>query len=361
MNYLALLVGTYLALSSNVTRETDSGDITQLWSRFKAEHNKVYEDSEVEWMRRVIFERNLARINQHNHKIAHLKAYQGLDGPAFSIGLNHLADLSDVEYKAMNGFKLPSDYQETNKLRNSPEAEQFIQKILDDDSIEVPDAVDWRTVPGRVSRVKNQGQCGSCWAFASTGVLEGQERDRLKGTNATGLVELSEQNLVDCVKDDYGCNGGLMSDALEFVKEEGGIDDERSYPYEAKTKKCRYQKNKSVMSDAGAAILPEGDEQKLKQMVAKFGPVSVAIDASSFWFMFYRKGVFHHRFCGKKFNQLDHAVLVVGYGTDPKHGDYWIVKNSWGPNWGEKGYIRMARNNKNMCGIATVPTIPTFA
>lgn len=116
-----------------------------------------------------------------------------------------------------------------------------------------------------------------------------------------------------------------MADALDYVKEEGGIDDETSYPYEARTSKCRFRKEKVAFSDSGSAILPSGDEQKLKEAVAKFGPVAVAIDASSIFFQFYRKGVYYNKHCKNKQDELDHGVLVVGYGTDPKKGDYWIV------------------------------------
>lgn len=321
----------------------------QDWSLFKMEHNKTYESREVESLRRAIFAMNKHKIEDFNSKFS--------DSYGFSLGLNHLADHGELDIASMNGFVVGEG--EEDKLVNTPEAQKFLDDILNDDSIEVPDEVDWRKVPGRVSRVKNQGSCGSCWAFSAVGVLEGQEAVRNK--NVTKVTELSEQNLVDCDRSvDMGCNGGIMKNALEFVKREGGIDDESSYPYEGRDGKCRFNKKRVVISDAGAAVLPEGDEQKLKEVVAKFGPVAVAIDASSLWFQFYRHGVYYNRFCRNKINQLDHGVLVVGYGTDPKKGDYWIVKNSWGPMYGESGYIRMARNRKNNCGIATAATIPTF-
>lgn len=353
MNYLALIIGSYLALASQ--NETAPEVNVNEWQSYKLEHAKTYESSNIEAMRRTIWAHNKQRMDEfHRSKTEEAKM--------FSLKLNHLADWSEVEMMSLNGFKLPSDVQARREiLLNSPQADRFVQAILDDTSIEVPDQVDWRTVPGRVSQVKNQKQCGSCWAFASTGALEGQEKPRAANfTGAKDLVELSEQNLVDCVKDDYGCQGGFMKDAFEYIKTEGGIDDENSYPYEAATRKCRFKKDKVAFNDQGAAILPTGDEQKLKEMVAKFGPVAVAIDASSFWFQLYHRGVYYNKRCRNKPDELDHGVLVVGYGTDPKKGDYWLVKNSWGPHWGEKGYIRMARNRKNNCGIASMATIPTF-
>uniref|UniRef100_A0A6G1SHL2 Cathepsin L n=1 Tax=Aceria tosichella TaxID=561515 RepID=A0A6G1SHL2_9ACAR len=355
MRHLTLLIGAYMAFMSN--NFAPLGLDTKLWIDFKQDHSKSYESEQVEELRRAIFAKNLQEIRKFNGD-THNEARQH-----FELDINHLADMSLMDMKQLNGFQLPRNQLgevERDRLRNTPEAEQFIKSILEDNTAKVPDSMDWRTVPGRVSAVKNQGQCGSCWAFASTGTLEGQEAVRGVTDGNKSLVELSEQNLVDCVTKDYGCRGGIMSDAFDFIKTEGGIDSEQSYPYEASQRKCRYDKSKSVLSDAGFAVLPEGDEEKLKEVVAKFGPVAVAIDASSLWFQFYRRGVYVNKHCGKKEDQLDHAVLVVGYGTDPKKGDYWIVKNSWGPHWGDHGYIKMARNRKNMCGIATIATLPTF-
>lgn len=355
MNYLTLLVGAYLALANSSLHDIKYDP--KEWDSFKNEHGKLYESNDVETMRKSIFVYNKHVVDTFNS--------DNKEDITFELGLNHLADTSSIEIKQRNGFKIG----QKEGLVNSPKSQKFLDDILNDNSTEVPDEVDWRKVQGRVTRVKNQGNCGSCWAFASTGALEGQEKVRkgyfprsLNSTLNDGVevVELSEQNLVDCVTADAGCDGGLMNDAFEFIKVEGGIDDENSYPYEAKTKKCRFKKDKVAFADAGGAILPEGDEEKLKQVVAKFGPVAVAIDASSVWFQLYRKGVYYNKHCKNKPDELDHGVLVVGYGTDPRKGDYWIVKNSWGPKYGEDGYIRMARNRNNNCGIATTATIPTF-
>lgn len=355
MNYMAVLIGAYLALLNSKLGNVSYDE--REWLAFKQEHDKLYEHPEIETLRRSIFAYNKNEIDEFNRDEA---AQAG-----FELGLNHLADVSAIEMSRINGFRLPQDNRPLSAvLSNDERSQAFLDELLasggDDD---VPGEVDWRKVPGRVSEVKNQGQCGSCWAFASTGALEGQEKARAANASRfqqQDLVELSEQNLVDCVKADYGCNGGFMKDAFDFVKQEQGIDSEKAYPYEARTRKCRFQKDKVAMSDAGSAILKQGDEQQLKQVVAKFGPVAVAIDASSLRFQFYRKGVYYNKHCKNKQDELDHGVLVVGYGTDPKQGDYWIVKNSWGPKYGEHGYIRMARNKNNNCGIATVATIPTF-
>lgn len=147
-------------------------------------------------------------------------------------------------------------------------------------------------------------------------------------------------------------------DALEFISEQGGIQDSKSYPYEEQEGSCRYNKRRSVMKISGCSMLtPAGDEENLKRVVAAFGPIAIGISADNRHFEFYDSGIFNYRRCKK---ELDHAMLLVGYGTNSKGEEYWLVKNSYGKDWGEKGYIRMARNKDNLCGIASEPIIPLF-
>jgi len=147
-----------------------------------------------------------------------------------------------------------------------------------------------------------------------------------------------------------------MDQAFQYIKDNKGVDTEKAYPYEAEDDTCRFSNNSIGATDTGFMDIPSGDEAKLQAAVATVGPISVAIDATNN-FQLYKQGVFKDPSCNPQ--QLDHGVLVVGYGTDPQDGDYWIVKNSWGPaHWGEQGYIRMARNNDNMCGIATQASYP---
>jgi len=205
-----------------------------------------------------------------------------------------------------------------------------------------------------VTPVKNQGQCGSCWAFSTTGSLEGAH------FRQTGkLVSLSEQQLVDCSgkTGNEGCNGGLMDNAFEYIKENGGLDTEQSYPYHAHNEKCHFNKKTIGATCSGFMDIESGDEDALKEAVATVGPVSIAIDVTEDKFMFYKEGIFVDDECTNTRETLNHGVLAVGYGSNSTT-DYWLVKNSWGESWGEAGYIRMARNLNNMCGIATAASYP---
>ena len=190
-----------------------------------------------------------------------------------------------------------------------------------------PAAVDWRA-KGAVTAVKNQGSCGSCWAFSATGAMEGAY------FLATGaLRSLSEQELVDCVAADKGCSGGAMQDAFAWAMANGGMDSEADYAYVGSQYACWANATKrDVAKIVNYTNVAPNDEAQLEAAVAA-GPVSVAIEADQDGFQHYSGGVFDAP-CG---TNLDHGVLVVGYTAD-----YWIVKNSWGESWGDKGYI-MAR------------------
>jgi cathepsin L len=169
------------------------------------------------------------------------------------------------------------------------------------------------------------------------------------------LVSLSERNLVDCVTNCYGCNGGNVELVHYYVihKQSGNFNSESGYPYQAITSTCRY-KSGDALTTIGDWALVSRTESSLQQIVANYGPVTAAIDASKNSFQLYKSGVYNERPCST--TNLDHAVTAIGYGTSPS--DYWLVKNSWGTKWGESGYIRMSRNKSNQCGIATDAVIP---
>jgi len=322
-----------LALAFSCTLALDV-TLNHHWKLWKQANNKLYSDAE-EHVRRAKWENNLKIVQEHN-----IQADLGVH--TFWLGMNKYADMSIGEFaKMMNGYNA--------SLRT--DGFQDCQQYARNPRVKLPDSVDWRD-KGYVTGVKDQGQCGSCWAFSSTGALEGQH---FKSTGQ--LVSLSEQNLVDCSgkQGNMGCNGGLMDQAFEYIKENQGIDTEDSYPYEAIDNQCRFKSASVGATDTGCTDIKSKDESALQEAVADIGPISVAIDASHTSFQLYKHGIYNEPFCSQI--RLDHGVLAVGYGTDSGK-DFWIVKNSWGEGWGDKGYIKMSRNKRNQCGIATAASYP---
>jgi len=225
--------------------------------------------------------------------------------------------------------------------------------VLDEPLLAADPVVDWRT-KGAVTDVKDQGQCGSCWSFSATGSIEGAWQ-----IAGHPLVSLSEQNLMDCsvAQGNEGCSGGLMDSAFDYVIANHGLDTEESYPYTAKNGVCKYSAANSAVNVTAYKDVPTKNETVLASFVSNYGPVSVGIDAAHSSFQLYQSGVYSDKACSQ--TQLDHGVLVVGYGhDDATNSDYWIVKNSWGTVWGQQGYMWMAKDTNNMCGIATLASIP---
>jgi len=322
---VAVLFGCVFGLDQTLTKH---------WKLWKELHSKKYFDAE-EHVRRSVWESNLKLVQTHN-----LQADLGQH--THWLKMNKFADLTIEEFvKQMNGFNM--------SLRTNQEMDRH--EFTRSSNVKLPDTVDWRD-QGYVTDVKDQGQCGSCWAFSATGSLEGQHFKQAKM-----LTSLSEQNLVDCstAQGNQGCNGGLMDQAFQYIKENMGIDTEDSYPYEAIDNQCRFKKDSIGATDTGFTDIKSKDEDALQEAVATVGPISVAIDASHPSFQLYSHGVYNEIFCSQI--RLDHGVLAIGYGADSGK-DYWLVKNSWGKGWGMDGYIKMSRNKRNQCGIATAASYP---
>ncbi|KAK7880624.1 hypothetical protein WMY93_032734 [Mugilogobius chulae] len=325
--WLLLLVVALLCVT--VWAEFDSR-LDQHWDLWKKTYQKKYQDEAEEMARRALWEKKLMQVNIHN-----LEESMGLN--TYTQGINHLSDLTKEELQQMHApLKLPKDFQ----MKPTP---------LNASVKDVPDTVDWRDA-GLVTKVKDQGSCGSCWSFSTVGALEG-----LWAKTTGELVDLSPQNLVDCSRKygPRGCDGGWMHNALQYVIENQGINSEKSYRYKGKEGTCRYNP-KYKAANCSSYHFVDNNENSLKLAAAAIGPIAITIDAT--YIDNYKSGVYNNPNCTKRTN---HAVLLVGYGTDDKRGlDYWLIKNSWGKRWGEKGYIRVARNQDQMCGISTYAVYP---
>lgn len=337
MNKIALLLSGIVILASGYNFElfANTCDLEgtsleiktlykKVYSHYIDFYNKKYTDYEYE-TRFDTWTKNVRLIKEHNQRNLNYK-----------YGINQFTDKTHEEYK---------------KIFN-PSKKVFTNVEFNYQSNGFPQSLDWRTTNNpssitAVSSVKNQGQCGSCWSFSSAGATEGAW-----AISGYPLYNLSSQQLVDCSKQNSGCNGGEMDLAFDYIKL-NGLCSAESYPYTGTQSTCL--KCEPVAKLQGYTDVTEGNETGLFEQL-EFGPVSVAIEADQQSFQLYSSGVYDGD-CG---TNLDHGVLLVGYGTDETSGlDYWIVKNSWGLTWGESGYIRMVRG-KNICGIALYASRPYY-
>ncbi|KAK1133260.1 cathepsin L1-like [Acipenser oxyrinchus oxyrinchus] len=326
--FVVFLVAVVTAVSAASSFSKDPA-LEDPWQEWKGLHGKQYSE-ETESYRRMVWEDNWRFIEQHNQEHAAGKH-------SYKLGMNHFGDLTDQEFNKMNGFR-PDP-----ALRKLPVFNSTGSTVR-------PKSIDWRG-KGYVTRVKNQGTCGSCWAFSATGALEGQY---FKKTGR--LVSLSEQNLVDCTEEykyrNCGCHGGFVNIAFQYVIDHG-ITSEQSYPYTEKDDKpCRYTEQLKVTSISGFKRTDYKDEKNLRDAVGTVGPISVSVDASTF--KLYKSGIYFNKTCTQSVN---HAVLAVGYGKEG-NDTFWILKNSWGLDWGERGYMRLAKDKDNHCGIANQAIYP---
>ncbi|KAL0914730.1 hypothetical protein M5K25_015104 [Dendrobium thyrsiflorum] len=276
-----------------------------------ANHNKSY-DTMKEMMRRFeVFKDNLKHIDETNKKRT-----------SYWLGLNEFADLSHEEFRMMY-LGLKPNFTRRQEATSSDKSE-----FMYENAVELPKSVDWRK-KGAITPVKNQGACGSCWAFSTVVAVEG-----INKIMTGNLTSLSEQELIDCDKPlNNGCNGGLMDYAFQYIVSSGGLHTEDDYPYLMEEGTCDDKRGAlQVVTITGYEDVPENNEASLLKALAH-QPVSVAIEASGRDFQFYTGGIFDGP-CG---TELDHGVAAVGYGSS-KSEDYIIVKNSWGPS-GEKRVI----------------------
>jgi len=285
----------------------------------KSEHDKRFE----------IFKSNMDKITEHN-KGDH----------TWTMGITQFSDMTPEEFKS---------YVSCGSLKHTPSKTVFDSPK--DWNKTAVSSIDWVS-EGAVTPVKNQGQCGSCWSFSTTGAIEGRSF-----ISSGKLISLSEQDLVDCSKQNSGCNGGLMDYAFAFVESNGGLCTEDDYPYVA-YQEWRCREDGCAKADPISSYGDVSSNTAALEAACNKGPVSIAIEADQSAFQQYNSGVMTGN-CG---TGLDHGVLLVGYGTDGSN-DYWKVKNSWGADWGESGYIRLCRNcnannGEGQCGILLSASYP---
>ncbi|KAB5562039.1 hypothetical protein PHYPO_G00013360 [Pangasianodon hypophthalmus] len=324
-----LVVTTLVALASAARVSLEDLEFIA----WKLKFGKIYKSVEEESQHKMTLLENRKLVLVHN-----MLADQGIK--SYRLGMTSFADMDNQDYR-QSVFK--GYLRSFNRIKRHSAA-TFLRQA---GGAVLPDTVDWRE-KGYVTEVKN----GWSWAVSATGSLEGQTFNKTRK-----LVSLSGQQLADCMWSMWKiyCPGFSVPEVFEYIKNNNGIDTEKSYPYEATCGDCRFNPATVGATCTGYVNIKSGDEKALQEAVATIGPISVAIDAGHMSFQFYESGIYDEPDCSS--TEMNHAVLVVGYGTEDGR-DYWLVKNSWGLVWGDEGYIKMSRNKNNQCGIATYAVYP---
>ncbi|KAI1723209.1 papain family cysteine protease domain-containing protein [Ditylenchus destructor] len=324
---------------------SDIDEWTEYKNRFPDKSNNADESSNFSQRERIFaFLSSQKLVEDHNRKFN-----QGL--VSFKMTLNHLADVPRSYTRRRNNYRVESNKTKIDGMTRLVNTYNWLTTLDHRKKRETPDSSDYMRY---MSPVRNQGNCGSCWAISAAAALESHYQMALE----TESIQLSPQQLLDCASDHDGCQGASVNKAFRYAKRNNGIEDETSYPYMALSGDCHIDstENWRNVRISNTKKLHDMDENDLKDTLAEVGPIVVAIDANAPSFSLYSGGVYYDPECTEDVN---HAVLLVGYGSD-QYGEYWLIKNSWGTAWGEEGYLRLARNRDNHCGVAVECSYPVI-
>lgn len=336
----------------SVTLNTaDKDKFDSVWETFRRVYNKKFNTNEAYNKNFLNFRKNLQKIKNHNEETE-------LGIHSYTLGINKFTDQNVNDL--FNHFSLNKNVLKfgSQLLLNTQKSRLRIKSIGVQN---IPSNHDWRR-HSIIGPVLDQGDCGSCWAFSVSGALE-SHKAKLKNQLP---IQLSMQEMVDCDNENYGCDGGMLHIAFNYTINHGWISNYNDYPYIGRKGKCKRKPDNNGGNNENFDVkctdfnIVYEDEDDLRKALYLYGPIAVGIHVSEQGNMlFYKSGVFSDVSCSA--NKINHGVLLVGYGTDKNTGlDYWLIKNSWGESWGESGYIRIRRNNRNMCGVASMAVFPTI-
>ncbi|UJR21801.1 hypothetical protein I4U23_024879 [Adineta vaga] len=357
----------------------NDSSISQIWSFFKSKYGRVYSSMDEEKERLRIFRDHLRYVIESN--LERLRTYE--------LELNEFADWTSEEFNSLKKgliistslqreivddendsvrrslTKLYQHHYHLKRVKRNLDRKRMNNKrfLLDwfrnifhpkNKPGQFNDLFDWRT-KSVVSSVKTQMKCGCCYAFATATIMETLYAIK---TNSTNIIDFSAQQITDCSSNgNNGCQGGNFPSSVRYLLEQGSkIATETSYPFAGKKQACKTNDlNQIHLGNIEYGAIPEGDEKSMSEALINYGPIFIGLDAESRRFMFYKSGVLQIQNCPTRQQDMDHAMVIVGYGYDNVLKiPYWIIKNSWGTKWGEHGYLRLAKDNGNMCGVASM-------
>ncbi|KAL6201804.1 hypothetical protein ACLB2K_025517 [Fragaria x ananassa] len=349
MIFIFMVLG--ILASQATSRESyKANSIADKYEQWMAKYGRIYPDSKEKERRFAIFKKNVEFVEKFNSE----------RNTTCTLSINKFSDMTNEEFlRHQTGFKMPTVSSSTTS--SSEDQLSTKQSGPNNTTSDIPARIDWRE-HGAVTPIKDQGECGACWAFTAVAAVEGITKIK------TGkLISLSEQQLVDCDSRNHGCNSNYIDVAFKYIQKNGGIAEEKNYPYRGNdNEKCNIKKKgQHAALITGYRTIPAGRQDLLLKAVS-IQPVSAAIEGRGDAFRHYHNGVFKGP-CG---DEVNHAVTIIGYGTSEDGFDYWLIKNSWGLDWGDNGYMKIHRrvvynppgaytHRAGLCGLGLFNYYPT--